>query len=131
MGTFIPQGGRMARVIVSLSTVVTLSGVGAFLPQVAGAVTIAELEAQIATLMAQLNALKVPTAPAGTCTFTRDLTVGVTGDDVKCLQQYLNSTANKVATSGAGSPGSESTYFGSRSKAAVAAWQAANGVACG
>src|SRR3989338_11301740 len=48
-----------------------------------------------------------------------------------CLQQYLNSTANKVATSGAGSPGNETTYYGSRTTAAAAAWQAANGVACG
>ncbi len=129
MGTFIPTGGRMARVIVSLSTVITLSGVGAFLPQVAGAVTIAELEAQIAVLIAQLNALKgQPAAPAGKCSFTRSLTVGVTGDDVKCLQQYLNSTATKVASSGVGSPGSETTYFGSLTRAAVAAWQSANGV---
>lgn len=129
MRTFIPTGGRMARVIVSLSTVVTLSGVGALVPQMASAVTIAELQAQIAALTAQLNSLIAQQGtPAGKCSFTRDLTVGVTGDDVKCLQQYLNSTATKVASSGVGSAGNESMFFGPLTRSAVAAWQAANGV---
>ncbi|MDP3727527.1 MAG: peptidoglycan-binding domain-containing protein, partial [bacterium] len=128
MGTFIPTGGRMTRVIVSLSTAAMLSGVGALLPQVALAVTIDELLAQIAALQAQVTALQGASTPAGKCSFTRDLTVGVTGDDVKCLQQYLNSTANKVASSGVGSPGSETMYFGSLTRLAVSAWQSANSV---
>ncbi len=62
------------------------------------------------------------------CTFTRSLYLGVKGDDVKCLQQYLNNAGYTVAISGAGSMGNETNYFGTKTKAAVAKWQAANGV---
>ena len=63
------------------------------------------------------------------CTFTRDLYLGISGDDVKCLQQYLNDGGNAtIATSGAGSPGNETTYFGSLTRNAVIRWQSANGV---
>lgn len=102
---------------------------------------IKELQAKISALQAQVQALQVqtqtqplqeqPTSPGGTaatCSFSRDLTLGSQGDDVRCLQQYLNSTPYKVAESGPGSPGNETTYFGPLTQAAVAAWQAANGV---
>lgn len=122
----------MTRVVVSLSTALVLSGAGMVVPQIASAVTIAELQASIAALTAQLNALIAQQggAPAaGKCSFTRDLFQGVSGDDVKCLQQYLNGAGNaKIAASGAGSPGSETTFFGGLTKAAVSKWQAANGV---
>ena len=120
----------MTRVVLSLSTAVMLSGVGAMLPQVASAITIAELQAQIAALSAQLNALLAQQGQpvAGKCAFTRDLFSGVTGDDVMCLQKYLNSAGFQLASSGAGSPGSETTFFGSRTQAAVSKWQASNGV---
>lgn len=119
----------MTRIVVALSTAVLLSGAGVAIPQIASAVTIAELQASIAALTAQLNALIGAGAqPAGACTFTRDLTIGVTGDDVMCLQKYLNSAGHQVASSGAGAPGSETSYFGSRTQAAVSKWQAANGV---
>jgi peptidoglycan hydrolase-like protein with peptidoglycan-binding domain len=51
-----------------------------------------------------------------------------TGSQVMALQQTLNMTSCKVATSGAGSPGMESSYFGSETKAAVQCFQAANGL---
>src|SRR3989344_5617400 len=45
-------------------------------------------------------------------TFTRNLTVGSTGSDVKTLQQFLNGKGYTVASSGPGSAGNESMYFG-------------------
>ncbi|MBI2673984.1 MAG: peptidoglycan-binding protein [Candidatus Zambryskibacteria bacterium] len=97
---------------------------GALVPM-AGAVTIAELQAQINALMAQLAALQGGTVTTGTtaCTFTRSLTMGSQGADVTCLQNYLTGTGHFTFAGGA------TGYFGSVTKAAVAAWQAANGVA--
>lgn len=71
----------------------------------------------------------VPVARAqSSYAFTRDLTVGSGGDDVKSLQQFLNSQGAPVSVSGPGSPGNETTYFGRATKAALIAWQTANGV---
>lgn len=60
--------------------------------------------------------------------FTRSLTLGSTGADVKALQQLLNSAGFTVAISGTGSPGRESSYFGSLTRAALARYQAAHGI---
>jgi hypothetical protein len=119
-------------VITSAATILVLSGV-ALVPSGAQAQTtadiIAQLQAQISALQAQLLALQVgQPAPSTACTFTRSLFLGVVGEDVKCLQQYLNGAGYTVSASGAGSPGNETTYYGSRTQAAVAAWQAGNGV---
>lgn len=124
---------RGLTIITSVATILVLSGVAA-VPSGAQAVTtaelIAQLQAQIAALQAQLNALSAgTTAPSTACNFTRSLYLGVVGDDVKCLQQYLNGAGHAVSASGAGSPGNETTYYGSRTQGAVASWQAANGVA--
>lgn len=58
--------------------------------------------------------------------FTRNLSLGASGADVKALQQALNSKGFQVAASGAGSPGMETSYFGGLTKTAVIAWQNAN-----
>lgn len=60
--------------------------------------------------------------------FMRDLELGSEGDDVKALQEYLNQNAFYVASSGAGSPGNESTYFGPATQDALARFQRANGI---
>lgn len=61
-------------------------------------------------------------------TFSRNLTVGSTGSDVKDLQKFLNSKGYTVASSGPGSAGNESSYFGPATRAALAKYQAAQGI---
>ncbi|OGZ06823.1 MAG: hypothetical protein A3C93_05005 [Candidatus Lloydbacteria bacterium RIFCSPHIGHO2_02_FULL_54_17] len=60
--------------------------------------------------------------------FTRDLTLGSTGVDVRALQVWLNTHGHIVAGSGAGSLGNESNYFGKLTQAAVAKFQTARGI---
>ncbi len=72
-----------------------------------------------------------PTTGGGTCpTLSRSLQQGSTGSDVQALQIFLNgySTDTRVSISGAGSPGSESTFFGPATHAAVVKFQAKNSV---
>ncbi len=118
-----------------ITTAVALTTVALIAPASVGALTTAELQAQINILMSQLAQLQgqttvsgnVPAACVGV-SFTRNLTVGSTGNDVRCLQVLLNMSAStKVSVSGAGSPGSESTYFGAKTLAAVRIYQANSG----
>jgi len=95
---------------------------GAFVPM-AGAVTVAELQAQINALMAQLASLQGGSVFTGTA-ITSDLTVGSTGAQVVALQSALVAQGHLVMPAGVAMG-----YFGSLTKAAVAKWQAANGVA--
>lgn len=69
-----------------------------------------------------------PVSAATSCDFTRDLEVGVDGEDVRCLQKYLNDAGFQLAETGPGAPGSETTLFRDGTKAAVIKWQTANSV---
>ena len=98
-------------------------------PVTTSAATIAELQAMIASLSAQLAALSGTPATTGGYTFNTNLMLGSKGVDVMNLQKVLNMSADtKVASSGAGSPGSESSYFGGLTKAAVVKFQVKNGI---
>jgi len=117
----------------SLTTVIWLSGAVLAIPQAipqANAATIEELTAQIAGLLASIQLLQAQLnvaqgTPSSSYNFTRDLTLGSKGDDVKALQQWLNANGYQVAASGAGSVGNETTFFGPATKAAVAKFQVA------
>lgn len=56
------------------------------------------------------------------------LKMGMTSSQVLSLQQTLNAGGFLISTTGAGSPGMESMYFGAKTKAAVMAFQAAKGL---
>ena len=136
---------KIFSVITTLAVVVML--VGPVAP--VGAATAEELAQSIADAQALLNSLTQQltamqagttdttdttgtTASVSACsgiTFSRNLTVGSKGDDVKCLQALLNQSADtQVASTGVGSTGNETTYFGALTKAAVAKYQAKNGI---
>ena len=126
--------------LIAIATTLTVAAmiVG---PGTANALTVAELQAQIDLLLAQITTLQsqlvalggttTGTGVAVSCTFSRNLYPGMSGADVKCLQQYLNASGNTVSATGAGSPGNETEYFGSRTQGGVQKWQDANGVVYG
>ena len=121
---------KAASAVLSVVTVVSLMG---GIAPVAYGQSAADLQAQISSLLATIAGLQgqlsaISGGGGSSYTFTRDLTLGSTGDDVMQLQKFLNSHGAMVASSGADVSGSESTYFGAKTKAALAAYQAANGI---
>lgn len=80
-----------------------------------------QLEIRLTELKKQLLALR----KTEKCAFPRYLSIGLTGEDVRCLQRFLNSNGFLVAPTGPGSPGNETLYFGPFTKQAVSAWQTA------
>lgn len=82
---------------ITVSAVTMVWALGGVFPFSAQAATVEELQAQIAQLLAQINLLQSQLtqqgggASAGTSyNFTRDLTLGSVGEDVRALQQFLN-----------------------------------------
>jgi peptidoglycan hydrolase-like protein with peptidoglycan-binding domain len=110
--------------------------VSAFVPALASADQASDLQAQINSLLATISSLQSQlsattggsTASTG-YTFNTNLTVGAKGTDVMNLQKVLNMSADtKVAMTGAGSPGLETTTFGPATKAAVIKFQNKYGI---
>ena len=62
-------------------------------------------------------------APTSVFVFTRNLKIGSRGEDVRQLQMFLNIHGFTISTSGAGSPGKETTYYGVATSRAVAKFQ--------
>lgn len=98
----------------------------------AQAKTAEELQAEITALMATINELQSQVGQGGTSvasgicpySWTRSLSSGSTGDDVKKLQMFLNASEDtRVAMAGAGSVGSETMYYGPATAAAVSKFQ--------
>ncbi|MEX0918815.1 MAG: peptidoglycan-binding domain-containing protein [Candidatus Paceibacterota bacterium] len=108
----------------------------AFVAVPANAQTTEELQQEIAALVAMIESLQAQiaggtTAPGtdiGVTSFNQNLSIGSTGPEVLALQKFLNSKGYTVATSGAGSPGNESSYFGSLTQSALIQFQSANGI---
>lgn len=61
-----------------------------------------------------------------TFNFYRDLKIGMTGEDVKYLQIWLNNHGYSLADTGVGSKGNESNYFGKLTFNALVKFQEAN-----
>lgn len=70
----------------------------------------------------------VPGTPATSITLTRNLYLGISGTDVLSLQQFLNAHGFTVATTGAGSTGNETIYFGPATQSAVIRFQIAHAI---
>lgn len=84
--------------------------------------TVAELQAQITALLAQVSALSgTQTSTTVTTTFDRNLTVGSRGADVTSLQQIL-------IDGGFLDIAAPTDYFGALTKAAVIAYQKENAI---
>ena len=66
--------------------------------------------------------------PTTTYTFTHNISLHDTGTDVKSLQQFLNSHGFVISKTGAGSPGKETTLFGSLTYKALQKFQKSIGL---
>jgi hypothetical protein len=69
-----------------------------------------------------------PHSAVGRAAFLRDLMYGAEGDDVQELQRFLNEHGFVVSTTGPGSVGNETRYFGPATRAAVKRYQEANDI---
>ncbi|MCK5021668.1 MAG: peptidoglycan-binding protein [Candidatus Pacebacteria bacterium] len=122
---------KVVSVLVGSAMALTLVFGGAVAP--AQAQTMEELTAQINSLLSTIAALQAQllSMSGGTTqatgvsyNFTTNLSKGDSGVQVMNLQKVLNmSSDTQAAVSGVGSPGNETEYFGSLTKAAVIKFQ--------
>ena len=75
-----------------------------------------------------VTATTTSATPSAVLVLMRNLYLGVSGEDVRALQQFLNRKGYVVATVGAGSNGLETAYFGPATRAAVIRYQTAYGI---
>ena len=106
------NSAKTASVVAGLALVMLSFGGSANAQTASVAAQIAALQAQIAALMAGNTV---------TMTFTRDLTIGATGADVTQLQTWLMGKGYSI-------PAGATGYFGVQTRAAVASFQAGNGI---
>ena len=116
---------KLVSVALTVATVAWSLGVASLPLANAQSMSAAALQAQIAALLAQIQQLQsqlnsTSGGSSSSYSFTRDLTVGSKGADVTALQNWLGSKGYlSVAATG---------YFGALTKAALAKFQAANGI---
>ena len=83
--------------------------------------TTTDLQTQITALMAQIAALQGGSTMTHSCSFTVNLKKGSKGADVTALQIFLMAHGQTI-------PAGATGYFGGQTKAALAGFQAANGI---
>ena len=71
-----------------------------------------------------------PAAASSPGALTANLVLGMAGAQVRLLQATLNAKGYAVAASGPGSPGNETSMFGSLTRAALRRFQCATGIVC-
>lgn len=76
-------------------------------------------------VLSSVLSLPMSAAAATNCgNITRNLKLGMNGEDIRSLQVFLNSDERtRIATTGSGSPGNESTYFGAKTRVSVVKFQ--------
>ncbi len=62
------------------------------------------------------------------CNFNGYLEIGSTGEEVRCLQKFLNSSGFTISNEGVGSPGKETDTFREKTKEALVKWQIAKNI---
>lgn len=91
----------------------------------AEAATLQDLQAQIQSLLAQINALKGNVSSSsnlGTCSpFIADMTLGRSGVEVTNLQKFLIARGHSI-------PAGATGFFGGQTQSALAQFQAQNGI---
>ena len=111
------------------------------IPPVSANPTVVEIQAaidaithNIQVLLAELANL-VPSTPVGVpsacsgISFTAGLTIGSQNSNVLCLQSLLNQSSDtQVASTGVGSVGNETNYYGNLTATAVGKFQMKNGL---